>query len=110
MSGAQRARMSASVTIAHCGLRVGRGAGQLVRLGGEGLHDADAVDVLVDDGRDLGQARLREPRDREHVVAHPHRARRRSARRHRDERETDVDRQHHGEHGEGRQRQRHDAS
>ena len=76
MTGAQWARMSASLTYAHstrCAAAVS--LLQLVLLGRERLHDAHAVDVLVDDGRDLGEARLGQPRDREHVAPHADRRR-----------------------------------
>ncbi len=61
----------------------------------ERLHDPHSVDVLVDDGGDVGQARLDEPRHREHLLPHAdaddvderHR-------RHRHQRERHVDRQH----------------
>ena len=49
---------------------VGR-AGQLVDLcllGRERLHDPNAVDVLVDDRRDVGHARLHDPGERERLV------------------------------------------
>jgi hypothetical protein len=36
----------------------------------EGLHHANAVDVLVHDGRDLGQTRLGDPGDGEHDATH----------------------------------------
>ena len=51
--------------------RLGKRA-ELVGLGGEGLHDADAVDVLVDDRRDVREPRLDQPGDGEHRLPHPH--------------------------------------
>ena len=42
--------------------------GDLALLGGEGLHDADAVDVLVDDGGHVGLAGGDDPREREDEV------------------------------------------
>ncbi len=68
---------------------------ELTRLGDEGLDHADAVDVLVDDRRDLSQARLDQPRHREHAASHAHAHHEHERqRRHRDERERHVDRQH----------------
>ena len=43
---------------------------ELLLLGGEGADDADAVDVLVDHGGHLGQARLDDPRHREELPPH----------------------------------------
>ena len=45
---------------------------QLLLLGGEAAHDAHAVDVLVHDGRHLGQAGLDDPRHREERLPHLH--------------------------------------
>ena len=45
---------------------------QLLVLGGERLDDADAVDVLVDDGGDVGEPRLDQPGHGEHRLSHPH--------------------------------------
>ena len=53
---AHRTRCAAFASSSTCGL-----------LGGEGLDDPDAVDVLVDDRRDVGHARLHDPRQRERL-------------------------------------------
>ena len=42
----------------------------LIRLAGEGLHHAGTGDVLLHDRRQVGHARLNQPRDREQVRAH----------------------------------------
>ena len=68
---------------------------QLLVLGRERLHHAHAVDVLVDDGGDVGEARLDEPRHREHLLPHAHADDvDERHRRHRDQRERHVDREH----------------
>jgi hypothetical protein len=51
--------------------RPGEG-GELLLLGGEGLHDPDARDVLLDEHRDVGESRLDQPRDRVHLLSHRH--------------------------------------
>ena len=99
MSGAQWARMSASLTFAHS-VRLAAAVSLLswLLLRGERLHHPHAVDVLVDHGRDVREARLREPRHREHVAAHPDRGEEHERhRRHRDERERHVDGEHQDE-------------
>ena len=62
---------------------------QLLLLGGEAAHDAHAVDVLVHDGRHLGQPGLDEPRNGEERLPHLH--------------SDDVD-ERHGRHGDESQR------
>ena len=75
-----------------------RGVGELVDLGllgGERSHDAHAVHVLVDDRRDVGHARLHDPRERERLVPHlDARDVHERDRGERDERQADVDREH----------------
>ena len=44
----------------------------LARLGGEGLDDAGARHVLLRDGRDVREARLEHPGDREEPLPHAH--------------------------------------
>ena len=63
--------MSASLTFAHSA-RFALPVSLLswLVLGRERLHDAHAVDVLVDDGGDVGEARLDQPRHREHLLPH----------------------------------------
>ena len=73
---------------------------QLLGLRGERLHHSHALDVLVDDGGDVGEAGLDQPRHREHPLAHLESGDEDERhRRERDERERHVDR-HHQDEGE----------
>ena len=72
MQRRQRARMSASLHDRPLARAARRrvSALQLALLGRERLDHAHAVDVLVDDGGDVGRARdWIEPRHREHLAA-----------------------------------------